>query len=349
MQRPQPRAPKVAVLLGAGASADCWNDTGPPVNDSYRPPLARELFGTRTAFWDVLQRYNGARLLASELGELARGDAFNIEQKLREYAEHKDQRIRDAFREVPPYLRDLIATVVQSYTGGNNPGTHLRLVMNLLSTGAEVAFIDLNYDPYIESALAAFDPGLAIQSVGDYAAPGRQAIVCKAHGSIDWGVRMGGGRQAWHEALRNFEPQQKPVKIVLNRGRQTSTSRWVDVDQTPLYPVLTAPLAGKAHLDLVCPDQHLEALKAFLGDCGHYIVIGTSGQDEDLLEFLSKATLDHLASTAHYVSDTDKNAELTFQRMRVAVRAQRAIFIGAGFRRYLSSEPFQNLLTNLRR
>ena len=150
-------------MLGAGASYDCWNDTGSPARPEWRPPLARELFGARPAFWGVLQGYRGVVVLASELGELARGDAFNIELKLREFANHEDQRIRRAFKEVPLYLRDLIATVVGSYTERRLPGAHVRFVMNLLAAGASVAFIDLNYDPYIETALAYFDPELVIR------------------------------------------------------------------------------------------------------------------------------------------------------------------------------------------
>ena len=112
-----------------------------------------------------------------------RGSEFNVERTLREYADHKDERVRGHFKQVPPYLRHLILRVVHTYTGGHNPGTHLRLVLHLLSRGFEVAFVDLNYDPYIEMALASFDRALTIQAIGDYVAPGRQAMVCKVHGS----------------------------------------------------------------------------------------------------------------------------------------------------------------------
>jgi len=306
-------AKKVAVILGAGASYDCWNDTGPPADMHWRPPLARDLFGTRPAFWDVLVRFNGARVLASELGELARGDAFNIEVKLREYAEHKDQRIRQAFKDVPLYLRDLISSVVYRYTANQHPGTHLRFVMNLLSTGAEAAFIDLNYDPYLEMALTAFDPLLLIRAIGDYTAQGRQAIICKPHGSIHWGVRMGPSGLSWDEALKGFDPQQTRGEIVVEKSQSNSIG-W-SLNQALLYPVLTAPLAGKGHMDLVCPEPHLEALRTFLEDCRHYVIIGTSGQDEDLLAFLREVRRTSKRPIAYYVSDSEPNARLTSDRM----------------------------------
>ncbi len=130
---------------------------------------------------------------------------------------------------MPPYLHDLIARVFTSYTpAGSNPGSHLRFVMNLLSTGAEVAFIDLNYDPYLETALIAFDrQRLVINSMDDYTAQGGQAIVCKVHGSIDWGLRMAQG--AWQEVVKSFKPE-RPHTIVLNKHRRECFS-WLDADE----------------------------------------------------------------------------------------------------------------------
>lgn len=36
--------PKACVILGAGASHDVWNPGSPPADESYRPPLAIDLF-----------------------------------------------------------------------------------------------------------------------------------------------------------------------------------------------------------------------------------------------------------------------------------------------------------------
>src|SRR5260370_9449870 len=88
------------------------------------PALARELFGQREAFWPILERYPGAHVVSADLGELIRTGSVNIEAKLREYAEHTDPRIRNHFKQVPPYLRDVINQVVVSFTGrAALPGT----------------------------------------------------------------------------------------------------------------------------------------------------------------------------------------------------------------------------------
>ena len=88
-------------------------------------------------------------------------------------------------------------------------------------------------------------------------------------------------------------------------------------------------------------------MREFLRDCGHYIVIGTSGQDEDLLAFLRETA--PRGKTAHYVSDTELNAKLTAERMGEVCKADRvSLFFNGGFRRYLDSEPFRDLLKSLR-
>src|SRR5437773_1676487 len=88
---------KVGVILGAGASRDAFNDTGPPRDEQWTPPLAAELFSQRPVFWPVLAQYPGVRVLASDLGELVRAGKAIMETKLREYANHSDPRIREHF------------------------------------------------------------------------------------------------------------------------------------------------------------------------------------------------------------------------------------------------------------
>lgn len=339
------RAPiKVAVVLGAGASHDAWNSAGPPVDLAWKPPLARELFGTRPAFWEVLRLYRGAALLASELGELAAGDTFNIEAKLREFANHSDPRVVEHFKEVPPYLRHLIVRVVAGYTGTFNPGTHLRFVLNLLGHGVQVACIDLNYDPYIEMALAHFDDNLIIRGMDDYVSPGRQAILCKVHGSIDWGTPLPQTGASWRDTLRLFDPTKRGETIFCPSRRDET--HFMSHDQKLLYPVLTAPLAGKGHTDLVCPESHLDALRSFLGDCERFIFIGTSGQDEDVLALLHESV--RTVEMIDYVTNSEASAREVYGRVLKACPVfsgtNRVGFFGDGFRHY-AGEPLVKFLT----
>src|ERR1700730_1027179 len=179
---------KVCVILGAGASKDGWNEGGPPRNMNWEPPLAAELFrfGQRPAFLGPAGPYHGEQVLASELGALGTAP---LDAKLLEYAKHPHERMKRYFRQVPLYLRDLFLSVSANFTqGGASPGNLTRLLLRLLNSNHHVAFLDLNYDDYLEKTLAFVDNQFAINGLLEYIEPSRAAIVGKVHGSINWGI-----------------------------------------------------------------------------------------------------------------------------------------------------------------
>jgi hypothetical protein len=253
--------------------------------------------------------------------------------------------MRNHFKQIPPYLRDLLNAVVTSYTpGAALPGTHLRLVANLLATGARIAFIDLNYDDYLEMSLARFDEQLLIRAMDDYLADGREAIVAKVHGSVHWGMPLP-QQGTLFTLLPGFDPTGPRTETILDRSR-VDTREWSHPERrVPLYPVLTAPLAGKGHVDLVCPISHLKALQEFLGQCEEYLIIGTSGQDEDLHGFLRQHA--KKVTKVHCVSVSVEEAERVHERLASAcppLAHGRWKLVGGGFRGYLGGEEFRAFL-----
>lgn len=341
---------KVCAILGAGASKDASAAGGPPTNPNFEPPLAKELFGRRTVFTSgAAAPYRGVRVLASELGELG---GTSLEAKLVEFARDPRPHVRRYFRQVPPYLRDLLLNVSVNYTKGS-PGNHVRLALNLLKEH-EVAFFDLNYDDYLERALPECDPSLVISNLLDYVQAGRQAIVGKVRGSINWGTPIGEGPNVGSDELfasyetllemNGFDPL-VPCKELIFAPNGAPTLAWRGQDGRQLYPVLTAPLAGKDHTALVCPKGHLEALAKFLAECTHYLVIGTSGLDDDLLGFLS----DYVRSVVlvHYVNLKDGGAcQGNFQKgVPSFAKAHHSVDYDDGLRLYLGSQQFRDFLT----
>ena len=335
---------KVCVILGAGASADASNEGGPPANPTWKPPLASELFGRRMVFQSGAARpYPGVRALASELGELG---PLPLEAKLLEFARDPRDLVRRYFRQVPLYLRDLLLSVTTNYTGGENPGNHVRLCLNLLKEH-QTAFLDLNYDDYLEKALPVCGDGLEIRNLSDYVELERVAIVGKVHGSIHWGTPVGpaDAPSAHLEAYYAFDPLGPCPELIFAPSRD-STFGWRDRNGRLLYPVLTAPLAGKDHTALVCPKGHLDALKTFLEGCTHYVVIGTSGLDDDLLGFLRQYV--HSVELVHYVNKGEtatESCKTNFEKAAPAFRnARRSIAFDGGFRLYLGSQHFRDFL-----
>ena len=309
-----PKATKACVIIGAGASADAWNPSADILNAHLKPPLAMQLFqvvsdrpGTlrSRAYSDILNRYKGARFLAGDLIRKSR-DSEALETALQNIADHEDQQMRERFREVPGYIRDLIWACTRP--GGTNgyvttPGTHNQLVSRLVADYQhEVLFLVLNYDTYVEQALSGYDPSMTYRHIGDYIA--HRHLVVKLHGSVNWFKRLSGSGD-WFEQIH--------TNNVLSKANEADfeiTDGIVDIsiyDSAPYrYPILTVPLAGKGDDAWVCPASHVEAAKDFLRDCRKFLIIGTSGLDADLFAVLNQALPSGESFRVHLVGMGDK-------------------------------------------
>lgn len=294
------------------------------------------------------------QLSKTNLGHCRMRGQSRLRRSLREYAQHGDDRVRQRFKDVPLYIRDAIWAVSRQYVAGApGAGVYSHFVKRLmLDSGFRVLFLTLNYDDLLEQALARWDSGLRIQRMDDYVAPSRQALIIKLHGSIDWITPMGlRQEQTWEEAFEHFDGLTAASEILWHdvgqecRARDYSYSgklkdaRWV-------YPVITAPLAGKSDADIVCPASHIATLKDLLRNCGRYLFVGTSGLDDDLLAVLGQSVPDQ--SLAHYVSASDvgdvaKRVESTVPQFRVMSEVA-GIRYGRGFREYVLSGEFQQFL-----
>lgn len=114
-----------------------------------------------------------------------------------------------------------------------------------------------------------------------------------------------------------------------------------------LYPILTAPLAGKDPTHRVCPERHLFDAQIFLNSCNKYLIIGTSGLDKDLLELLDSAVPPKSHPLVQIV-DIGEGVDSIRDRFEEGVRAFRSnraapsdITYNVGFREYLSSKQFR--------
>ena len=296
---------RAAVVIGAGASFEVHNGTVPVLDPELRPPVARQLFESR--FWNYRRHYPGAEVLGAELGRLAmsQDESFDLEARLTAYATSGDERTRRAFKDIPPYLRDVLVSVNTKYVP--SPTNYINLVRRLLHDGThEVFFIVLNYDTLLERALARYDRSLAISSMDDYVVRTRQARVIKVHGSTNWAIPIPGTgrgedqRRSWMDALDEFEPAMAAGdQIVLDEQTEASLGWRHPNSGRYLYPRLTAPLRGKT---FSCPDGHTKRLQEFLAECHKFLIIGTSGLDDDLLELMGEST----SGNGYVVSYVDK-------------------------------------------
>jgi len=255
-----------------------------------KPPLAKQLFEAR--FWHIAQGYPGVQVLGAELGRLAQleGRPFDLEERLSQYASSNDAPTQRHFKDIPPYLRDLLIRVTIEYVP--SPTNYLNLVRRLLHGGShEICFVSLNYDTLLEKALQAYDGDLKIRNLDDYVAEDRRASVVKIHGSTNWAVEVprtaaeDGGLNR-EDVLQRWDPSDYDSDAITLDHRNDPSPAWRDVESGAyLYPALTAPLRDKS---FTCPRVHTEKLREFLQSCRAFLVIGSSGLDDDLLGFLSK-------------------------------------------------------------
>lgn len=322
---------KVTVILGAGASAGLHNEQGPS-NSGLRPPLANELFVARPEFREHLLKYPGAhQLQQAELGAMSSKNTFPLEEKLREYAKDPNSDIRDQFKYIPPYFRDIIRRCASGYLAGS-PGAYATFLHQLLRPAAhDVLFIVLNYDTILENALNIYYGNTFPMSQFQHYISGRASgrpMVVTMHGSTNWFQQLPDAED-WKAALAQFDPLSSPTHAIVwdpseADGAQHSYAlggaRWI-------YPIITAPLAGKDETQLVCPPDHLTEMVRFVRSCRKYVSIGTSGLDSDLLTLLDEHVPEH--SRLHVVTLGD--AATVTRRLTAAV---------AGFRWYLQPNQY---------
>ena len=343
---------KVCVILGAGASYDVGGE-GSPINDSLRPPLAIDLFNIKRhrSYWNIIRQYSGAKFLGQRLARKSSSEAIDIERELKEYANHENGQIREHFKHIPAYLRDLLYSVSTGYT--EVPSSYVELVQTLLADCThEVLFLILNYDNLLEQALTLFDSAtFRFSDINQYVAESQNVKVVKMHGSINWFRCMpGAGNERWDSTVANFnifEPLPEHELIIRDGVPEVKS---IALEGHRVYPVLTAPLAGKGLSDAVCPESHINAAKEFISRCAKFLIIGTSGLDEDLLELLDK-TIDPMQGLLLNIVGKDDGANDAHSRFEKGVRAfnnprgtELLTVYKNGFANYLKRQPFQDFV-----
>ena len=348
--------PKLCIILGAGASWDVGNSGSPVVNGGLRPPLARELFdfANRDEFRAILDEYEGAVALAQTLASKSNDSSFDLEQELRRISEHPSDWMRDHYKHIPPYLRDLLLMCSYEYT--TYPSCYVQLVQALLADEpSDVLFLVLNYDDLLEQALYLFTGGsISFESLGDYVREDRPVKVLKLHGSINWFKSIGPQNGDWKTLVKGSDVLAKPadseIHVATKRGKSDQARTYaIEVAGQRAYPVLTAPLAGKGVTAAVCPNAHLETAREFLSDCRRFLIIGASGIDTDLLDLLQQS-VKVSSPWAQVVSGSEGQGKEVLRRfaskglLGAVMSLDGQLAFNGGFERYVSSGTLLNFL-----
>lgn len=273
----------VVVILGAGASYDVVDVDRPfpaEITPNLRPPLTNELVTDQAVCAAVLPKYGGVRQLATTINQMVR--SMSLEAALRELSESSKVHRKAQVQQVPFYLKDVF---LRSNTYVTEPVNYTYLAGSLLDAYDRVAFLTLNYELFLDTALS---------SQGYWGGPyvnqksyiRKDWLLVKLHGSVNWARRY----------LPAVATDMKlPVAEIF--GKWPLNGQFED-DITVLgdpslerddvgffYPALSVPIEGK--YEYVCPPEHTAELGEFLSTCTTVLAIGTSAHDEDLLDLLT--------------------------------------------------------------
>lgn len=276
---------KLTIILGAGASHSINTDQKPLDRQGYRPPLTSDIFQGRGEYGPILNKYPLVQVIASEI-EWRLGQE-GLEQVLRTFEEQlakgEATPVTRQFLQIPLYLNDLFGEVSTHFT--TQPDEYNILVNHVLTKMDEALFLTLNYDTLLEKPLSVIF-GIDFSDEAHYI--NKDWTLAKLHGSTNWYRRFtsvpieGAGDQEYLQMLRT-----QPIPLDLENKFtlvEIPGHQKIFIDNIPVYPAITVPVDGKYQIN--CPNSILEKTKNFLAGCSNYLIVGTSGQDQDLLDIL---------------------------------------------------------------
>jgi hypothetical protein len=283
------------VVFGAGASYDSLDskrphdDPGWYIDEEYRPPLAKDLFGFRGLFANAVLQFERLQPI---IPILRRTGGKNVETVLRE--------LQDEAGEYPERHRQLMAvryylhymlwecegfwkTAARKVT---NYKTLLDQINRRRKPDEVVYLVTFNYDTLLEDATPVV--GLTISELDHYISGSAAYKVFKLHGSVNWArvveTSPYANTNSWPVAWDHIE-RAASLKI---------TDAFVRVHQHPcgtlengvgLVPAIAIPVEKKAYFE--CPKSHLSELERALPHVDKLLLIGWRATEDHFLTLLS--------------------------------------------------------------
>ena len=334
---------RLTILLGAGASHDCADkDTAAQINDAYRPPLAKDIFARQ--FDGMLSRYPAVTARLDELRtKLSIGG--NFEEIFRGLLESAERHQNFWPLLLPLYLRELFWTISLDYLRGSSKfDTLVRSVLE--SPFEEVMFFNLNYDLLLEDALSNYAHH-EFDSLSSYFPHSKKWRYVKPHGSVNWARIL---ENCPSDGAGRFFPsrlQEMPVfssELRLVMWNRHSHDFYIPGGGPPgfLYPQVVVPTDRPK--SVVCPRDHVDRARTFIQNCEHFLLIGFSGRDEDVVDLFQE-----IPSHSRFaiVSKGDARKIRTRMSSRVVNLKSKILtfsFHDIGFSKFVGHKAFEQFL-----
>lgn len=293
------------VVIGAGASYDCWPEhvVIPHDYEQVRLPLANSLFSplpTQNAFLD---KYN-LMGLASSLRSKARtkGDKFDIEEELANINDvaikRKDFNTIQSLFKARFYLHGVIKTLTQktlNYTSSHTIYVDLLTkIKEWIDESPESRYVDIivfNYDDLIEKAMSHvynYDWSSKNESspLNAYYR-GKNLRIYKPHGSINWGREVLHDESHFSYTDINQAFQKFNQLDIVNSFRFINPDVFTGLDDKNYIPAIAIPFKKKANFE-ECPQEMLVKMLEAIQGADKVITLGWKGADEHLTILLKE-------------------------------------------------------------
>jgi len=277
------------VIVGAGASYDCWIEGGR--SSDYRPPLAKEVFNCTPTFEAIQNQFQPA--LPAIARYRAMGEGASIEAYLNGLEGEGGISVRQAIW-IRFYLQSLLMTISTSYlSGGGRAASMYSLLVDEIRRASprfdRVIYINLNYDLLLDHAIEqVYTTPLWKPGFEGYIALQREKIFyIKPHGSVNWFVKYDNAVTREVEAAI-LKYLYEPHRIECNVQPPTMTYPTnFGSGSKHVLPAIVPPIAGKTHL--LCPLEVLEPVQDVLNSCDRVsiLTVGFSAADDDIRNLLS--------------------------------------------------------------
>lgn len=284
------------VVFGAGASYDSidvklpnTNNPGWVIDEEFRPPLAKDLFGFRGLFTEAMALFEKLQPIVPILRHTGGRNVETVLRELQEQAVVYPERLRQLMA-VRYYLHYVLWRCEGEWKKAARQVTNYKALLDQINRwrkpDSPICLVTFNYDTLLEDAMSVVGP--RISRLADYVYGNPAFKVFKLHGSVNWGRKVKGqlpaGADAWWIA-RNHIDRAAELEI---------TEEFVQSDEHPcggwqgagLVPAIAIPVEKKASFE--CPEEHRLELVRLLPRVDRLVLIGWRATEDHFLSLLQQ-------------------------------------------------------------
>lgn len=344
------------VVFGAGASYDSI-DVKPPgsgnpgwvIDEEFRPPLAKHLFGFRGLFADAMANFPKLQPIVPILRHAGTKNVETILRELQEEANAYPERLRQLMA-VRYYLHFVIWECERRWKSVAKQVTNYKSLLDQINRWRKpdetVCLVTFNYDTLLEHAMSVVGPTIA--ELKDYVVGKSNFKVFKLHGSVNWARLVqwpppSAGANAWQIAQSHID-QAADLNI---------TDQFVQINEHPcgswegkhgLVPAIAIPVEKKSSFE--CPQWQLDGLEKLLPTVDKLVLIGWRATEDHFLELLAR----HLKGpiTLQVVAqDREEGGQIAdglIGGCLIGKEVRREVFDAPGFTNFVISRGIERIL-----